>query len=92
MEATAVFLRERVHKCSNISLLSVSDYLFWQQFQERGRTEAGIQLFSISPGSTGTDYLNSKNVQKASFYVVFIFVWRGGVGRISNCEIGESMH
>lgn len=88
MEATAVFLRERVHRCSNISLLSVSDYLFWQQFQERGRTESGIQLLSINPGSTGTDYLNNKNVQKAYFFVGFFFV----VLRISNCEIGESMH
>lgn len=67
MEATAVFLRETEHRCSNISLLSVSDYLFWQQFRERGRTEAGIQLLSISLGSTGTDCLNTKNVEKGFF-------------------------
>jgi len=55
---------EREHRCSNISLLSVSDYLFWQQLQKRGRTEAGTQLLLISLGSTGTDCINTKNVQK----------------------------
>lgn len=67
MEATAVFLQEREHRCSSISLLSVSDYLFWQQSRERGRTEAGMQLLSISLGSAGTGCLNTKNVQRGIF-------------------------
>lgn len=80
MEATAVFLQEREHRCSSISLLSVSDYLFWQQFREKGRTEAGIQLLSISLGSKGTDCLNPKNVQRG------IFFW------ISSYKKSKSMH
>lgn len=69
MEATAVFLREREreHRCLNISLFSVSDYLFWQPLQEGGSTEAGIQLLSIILGSIGTDYLKTKCVQQAFF-------------------------
>lgn len=62
--------RDSKHRCSNLSLLSVSDYLFWQQFQERGRTKADIHLLSVSLGSTGTDGLNTKNAQKGIFKVL----------------------
>lgn len=69
MEATDVFLREREREseCTN-ALLSISDYLFWQQFQERGRTEAGIQLLSVNLGSTGSECLNTESVKTHFFF------------------------